>query len=252
MTSTSSVLQNPPIIEAVVDIDCDLPTNFDLAQVEKRATISFAENYPILEKRNRFEAEFKSDGSGGPQQATQKVGLQTLMFYANDRRQLVQFRDQGFSFNRLEPYSSLDDYLLEIEDAWSKYCELVFPIRSRLIRLRYVNRFMLNFDEAMLGIDEYLSSPPQTADPNRLAMTGFLNQYSAVEPATGNQTFTVITMEPPNGNKVPIIFDNMVASQSFFEPNDWPGIRDNILELRELKNYVFERTLTQKCRNLFI
>jgi uncharacterized protein (TIGR04255 family) len=41
-------LKNPPIIEAVLDIDCDFPTPFDVKSTEARARKALAKSYPKI------------------------------------------------------------------------------------------------------------------------------------------------------------------------------------------------------------
>ena len=76
-----------------------------------------------------------------------KHGVQALQFLQDDERQLVQVRVQGFSFNRLAPYTSLDDYLPEIKRTWGLYVDLVKPVQVRQIRVRYINRILLPMTE---------------------------------------------------------------------------------------------------------
>jgi hypothetical protein len=38
--------RNPPIVEAVVDIDCDLPPGFDLAALEATSRTALQDQYP--------------------------------------------------------------------------------------------------------------------------------------------------------------------------------------------------------------
>lgn len=66
-----------------------------------------------------------------------------LQFLKNDEKQLVQIRPQGYSFNRLAPYGGFDEYLPEIERAWRLFVDIVMPLQVKLIRLRYINRFLL-------------------------------------------------------------------------------------------------------------
>ena len=67
-------------------------------------------------------------------------GIQALQFLHADEKQLVQVRAQGFSFNRLAPYTSLDDYLPEIERTWHLFVGLASPVQIRVVQLRYINR----------------------------------------------------------------------------------------------------------------
>src|SRR5690349_210955 len=109
-------LPHPPIVEAVVDVDCDLPTGFELAAFEERALAIFRNHYPTLRKQFLEEHHLERKDAEPPT-ISSKIGLQALQFVQLDGLQLVQVRHQGFSFNRLAPYSSLDDYMPEIERA---------------------------------------------------------------------------------------------------------------------------------------
>ena len=244
-------LKNPPIIEAVLDIECDLPPNFKLGTIETVARKKFAKSYPKLQHQYIQEHKFEAKLNELPKLSVGGLGVQGLQFLQNDEKQLLQIRNQGFSFNRLSPYTSLDDYLPQIKKAWTAYVQMASPIQVRLIRLRYINRFLLPFENNRIDLEDYLKNGPRPADEQRLVLLGFVNQYSAVDPETANQVLSVLTTQPPESDKLPIIFDNNTLAQGIFEPKDWEGIRSKILELRKLKNLLFQNTLTEKCLKLF-
>ncbi len=100
----------------------------------------------------------------------------------------MQVRAQGFSFNRLAPYSSLDDYLPEIERTWRLYVDLVSPTQIRFIRLRYINRILLPMAEKKVDLDEFLTIGPRQPDEH-----AFLSQQASVEKDTGHQVNLVLT-----------------------------------------------------------
>ena len=251
MSETHLKLKNPPIVEAVLDIECDLQSNFELATIEIQARKKFEINYPKLRHQYVQEHKFETKLNESPKVSVGGLGVQGLQFLQNDEKQLIQIRNQGFSFNRLSPYTSLDDYLPQIEKAWTDYVKLVSPLQVRLIRLRYINRFLLPFDNSRIELGHYLRNGPRPADEERLILTGFVDQYSAIEAVGGNQVVSVLTTQPPEGDKLPIIFDNITMALEIFEPKDWTGICSKILELRSLKNLLFRNTLTEKCLNLF-
>ena len=180
-----------------------------------------------------------------------KNGVQALQFLQDDEKQLVQVRVQGFSFNRLAPYTSLDDYLPEIERTWNLYVDLVKPVQVRQIRVRYINRILLPMVEKGVDLDHYFTVAPHLPDEDNLVFIGFLNQHAAIEVGTGNQVNMVLTAQPPENNMLPDIFDNGVVDSSPCEAENWPRILAKILALRDLKNRVFRKTLTEPCLSLF-
>jgi uncharacterized protein (TIGR04255 family) len=239
-----------PIIEAVLDIECDMPPAFDLAALEERARVVFRDRYPKLRMAHLQEAKIQSSGDAPPKVSVQR-GLQGLQFFQEDEKQLVQVRVQGFSFNRLAPYSSLDEYLPEIERTWRLFLALADPVQVRLVRLRYINRILLPMLEGRVELNEYVRIGPRLPDEDRLTLFGFLNRVAAVEGATGNRVNIVLTSQPPEENRLPIILDIEAVADRPMEPVDWPGLGATIQSLRDLKNMVFRSTLTDQWHKLF-
>ena len=177
--------------------------------------------------------------------------MQAFQFLHDDEKQLVQVRTQGFAFNRLAPYGSLDDYMGEIERTWRQFVTLTSPVQIRAVRLRYINRILLPMKGEGLQLQDFLKVSPQLPNESNLTFIGFLNQHSAIESGTGNQANIVLTTQPLEADNLPIIFDIGVHHIEPGEPDNWPWITENIQSLRSLKNRIFKNTLTERCLNLF-
>jgi uncharacterized protein (TIGR04255 family) len=106
---------HPPIVEVIVDIDCELPPGVNLADLETSARDSLRDGYPQLQKRLLQQVQIRQQGDAAPEHELRDEGLDTLLFRSADNRQLTQFRRSGYSFNRLAPYEGMDLYLPEIE-----------------------------------------------------------------------------------------------------------------------------------------
>ena len=250
MSASTLKLLHPPIVEAVLDVDCDMSPAFDLAALEKTAREAFQGQYPKF--RTQFLEEHRIEQKADqPTQVSAQRRLQAFQFLQEDEKQLVQVRMQGFSFNRLAPYTSLDDYLPEIERAWRLFVSIVSPVQIRVVRLRYINRILLPLINGRVELEHYLKVGPRLPDEDRLRFAGFLNQYAAVEVDTGHQVNIVLTSQPPENDRVPIIFDICVASVETAEPENWAWLLAKIQSLRHLKNRIFRNTLTEQCLNLF-
>lgn len=247
---TAIRLTNPPIIEAVVDLDCDMPPTLDLGTLEAPARAAFRDHYPEFRAQVLQEAKFQVPADAPPALSVRR-GLQALQFVAGDGRQLVQVRRAGFSFNRLAPYSSLDDYLPEIARAWRVFVELVAPAVVRQARLRYINRIPLPMTEGLIDLDQYLALGPRLPEEERLKFVGFFHRHEAAEPETGNRVNTTLASQPPQEALLPVILDIEAIADTSNAPEDWPSIEARIQGLRALKNLVFQRTLTEQCLKLF-
>ncbi len=243
-------LANPPIIEVVVEIDCDLPPTHDLSDLEKQARDTYRDQYQIFRPAYRHEAHIEGK-AGEPLQVTTKQGVLALQFLQADGKQVVQIRTEGFSFNRLAPYTTLDDYLPEIERTWRLFVGLAKPIQTRQIRLRYINRILLPIVAGHLDLDDYLKIGPRLPDEEGMGFVRFLHQHVAVENATGNQVTIALASQIEEKDQLPIIFDVVAAREEAGEPNHWDWIRAQIQSLRSLDHRVFRGTLTDKCLELF-
>ncbi len=250
MNAATLELRNAPIVEAVLDIDCDSPPGFDLDALEERARERFRDRYPKSRKRFLHELEFATKAAALSKLATRQT-VQALQFLHDDEVQLVQVRAQGFSFNRLAPYSSLDDYLPEIERTWRLYVEMATPVATRIVRLRYINRILVPTEAGKVELDEFLKFGPRLADEKALELRGFLIQHAAIEKDTGHQINLVLTAQAPENEKLPVILDISVANPLREEPDNWPAVRQTVESLRRLKNRIFLNMLTDKCLQLF-
>jgi uncharacterized protein (TIGR04255 family) len=250
MNMTYRTLATAPIIEAVVDIECDMPPALDVADLATQAADALAAQYPTARK-NLAEVHHIAAEPNKPPAVTSTHGLAALQFVSKDDRQLVQFRPSGYSFNRLAPYEGLDRYLSEIERTWAIFVRLARPARCRAIRLRYINRLRLPLTAGQLEINDFLTVGPRVVDESRLSIAGFFDQKSLVESDTGNVANVVFATQPLEQDVLPIVFDIEVAAKIDIDPGDWAAVSEKIVSLRDLKNMVFNKSLTPKCLNLF-
>jgi uncharacterized protein (TIGR04255 family) len=250
MNESSIVLERPPIVEAVLDIDCDMPTTVDVEALDVAARAALAGEYPVSRRRVLSEHQI----SGAPDQplaVTSRQGLVSLQYCASDEKQLVQFRPGGYSFNRLAPYATLENHLPEIERTWRLFVDIAKPVVCRAVRLRYINRIELPMVDGKVEVDGYLNLAPRLPDEKRLTFAGFFNQHSMLEAATGNQANIVVATQPPTKDRLPILFDIETFRVMDCEPADWQAVSGRIASLRSLKNLIFRNSLTEKCLNLF-
>ena len=243
-------LDNPPIIEAVLDLDCDMAPGWDLGTIEAQARDAFRESYPKNRTQVVQEHKIQAPGDGEPTLSVRR-GLQAFQFLQEDERQLVQARASGFSFNRLAPYSSLDDYLPEIERTWGLFRDLASPVQVKNVRLRYINRILLPLTDGVVELDEYLASGPSLPEEESLRFAGFVDRHSMFETATGHRVDVTLATQPEEGSQLPIILDIQTVAAGATDPEDWLVIAGRIRALRQLKNLVFRRTLTERCLRLF-
>ena len=76
---TSLKLANAPIVEAVLDIDCDLPLPQEIAGIEGKARDSFREQYPKFRKQYVQGYRIQQQADEPPEFSAQR-GVQAFQF----------------------------------------------------------------------------------------------------------------------------------------------------------------------------
>lgn len=250
MNGSDFKLLHPPIVEAVFDVDCDMSPTFDLTALEQTTREAFADQYPKFRVQYLQQHQIEQK-AGQPIKFSALQSVQALQCLHEDEKQLVQVRTQGVSFNRLTPYTSLDDYFPEIERAWGLFVKIASPVQIRVVRLRYINRILLPLTNGRVDLDEYLKIGPRLPEEDRLRLAGFLNQYTVMESETGHLVNVILTSQPPENDRLPLIFDIGVVSNETAEPENWVWLLAKTQALRHLKNCIFRKTLTESCLKLF-
>jgi uncharacterized protein (TIGR04255 family) len=244
-------LSHPPIVEAIIDIDCDMPPEFEVGAQIERAQGLFSGDYPQFKKRYLHSQEFEGKIGESPKLKSSNVNVQSLLFQKKEEDQLIQVRKNGFSFNRLTPYTSLDEYLPEIERTWTLFVDQFSPRLVRRIGLRYINRILLPLESGGLELDDYLKVGPKLPKDSSLQFAEFMHQQKLVEQGTGNAANVVLSTQPTENEKLPLIFDIGTTKDVSFEPSGWAEVKTTIESLRELKNHIFFDSLMEKCKCLF-
>ena len=232
-----------PIVEAVVDIECRFREGFLIGDISGAAQRELQAEYPVFQQPLARTISFNVPAREEVT-AHGTTEIQALQFKTATAEQIVQIRPSGYSFNRLAPYLSLDEYLPEIERTWMLFTKITEAIEVKAVRLQYINRLLLPLVGGGLNFDAYLRVSPHLPDESGLVFKGFLNQHIAVEPETQTEARIVLLTQAAEGERLPVIFDITVGRGESIQPNDWTAIHARIDALRRLKNRIFTNTLT--------
>jgi len=243
-------LPKPPIVEAVLDIDCDLPPTLNFDEVEKLGVEAYGDRYPIRRKQFIQQAGMEVKPDAEPKFFASQ-GLSAFQFVSNDEKEVVQIRVGGFSYNRMAPYTSFDDYMPEISRCWDEFRRLAAPVQIRKIGLRYINRILIPLDGGTVNLAEYLKVSPNLPDGTGLQFAGFFHQHQAGDPATGIMANIILANQPNEGSFASLLLDIEVFKPERFAPAPLAEWLPQIHALRKMKNHIFEHSLTKKCLSLF-
>jgi uncharacterized protein (TIGR04255 family) len=241
-------LEHAPIIEAVIDFRAKLPGNFDTSQL-RAAALKIRDEYPTTEERNSFQAMVQLDPRK-PTVSTQPPKFFGLFLKAPDQKQIAQFRVDGFAFSRLQPYTRWQEVVKEASRLWQVYTADCSPIAVTRIAVRYINRMEIPYGQFELS--DYLTAPP--AVPPDLAfpsvMTGYSHRILITNQERGLNATIIQASEPVNELDKSILILDIDAYKSG-EFNIDGSLFSILEELRNMKNDIFFKSITEKTVELF-
>lgn len=238
-------LSRAPIAEAVIDLRVQ-PT--DGVSAESFSTISelLKDSYPILQRVESLETTFGiQEGQSQPPQLTySEIGI---LLKSRDQRNVAQFRTNGFTFNRLPPYTSWEEVFPEAIELWERYRGLATPARVTRIAVRYINRlpFALPVD-----LSEYLTASPSIPDSLPQVLRAYLTRLVLSDAETANSVIVTQAPEPSaDADHVVVLLDVDAYRDVDMDPGD-PRIKEILGSLRELKNRVFFGSITERTAEM--
>jgi uncharacterized protein (TIGR04255 family) len=164
-------LNNAPIKEALIDLQValtDKKNTDDLISLYEQ----FSHDYP--EKKTLTKGEFGFHFDEG-QQATTTMNQSVIgyRFSSEEEKQVLQFRMDGFTFSRLDPYQNWDHMRDEALKLWKIYAESISPLMITRLATRYINVIEMPYG---CSLGEYLKAPPKIPDGLNNEISGFLTR----------------------------------------------------------------------------
>lgn len=242
--TTSSHLRKAPILEALIDVRVEARP---AARGEdfRPAVQLVKDRYPNVEERRGVTLEV-AFGAAEPTQKVQDHGLDGFFVRAADNLEIAQFRIDGFTFNRLAPYTAWEDILPRALRLLEIYLDHAKPLAVSRIATRYINR--LRFPAEQLG--DYLTALPGAIPGIDAAATAFSSTIVGQE-ASGAQvrySQALESVDPAGVGSVILDIDVMVVDR--LAPQ--LGLIAPRLELlHEVKNRVFFGSITDSARHVF-
>lgn len=239
-------LKNAPIVEAMIDFRVSLPSGFDPKEFSSLAK-DLSERYPKKEAGRLISGSIEiKDGKPVVAPPIDR-GIKGYRFKSNDEKEIAQFRNDGFTFSRLQPYTRWETVLDEAKRLWELYRSKTSPQAVGRIAARYINR--LDLPVPIEDFGRYLTVPPEL--PKRLPqeLSGFMIKLRIHEKdLQGDITETLV--KSPKKGYIGIILDIDVYKVSvggMTEDEIWPTFD----RLRELKNRIFFGLIKEETARLF-
>ncbi len=240
-------LARPPITEAIIDFRVKARSGFR-AQAFAALQNQLRNQFPKMEERRHFETLLHVS-PGSTQAKTQELGLQGYFFKSDDGNNIAQFRVDGFTFNRLRPYTSLDDILPLAMEMWDVYCGVAKPEVVTRLAVRYINDIPL--PPSLRDLEEYLRAAPTIPPELPQGLSAYVSRvtiHQAEHRLTANifQAF----QSDITTRQIKVILDIDVYKQHQYAVDE-SAISNTFQQLRTFKNQIFFNVLTDETLRLF-
>ena len=180
-----SHLAKAPITEAIIDLRTKLPEGFESRRFETLKD-TLRETYPKVQDRWQISGKLKVMDHVPVLAETPEKEHHGLFFKTEDELNLAQFRVDGFTFNRLRPYTSWEQIFPEALRLWQLYVDVAEPEAVTRIAARYINRLSLPVSgAASREFSYYMTAPPPVPDGLPEAVSQFLTKVVVHQHDTG-------------------------------------------------------------------
>jgi uncharacterized protein (TIGR04255 family) len=233
-------LKRAPITEAIIDFRVAVPKEFDPARFLTLKD-QLGDHYPSIQEMRGAEAGIEL-GAGKLATHARDLGPRGFLFKSADGLNIAQFRVDGFTLNRLKPYTSWEQVFPEARRLWKLYVERISPESVSRLALRYINH--LRIPLPMEDFSQYLTSPPVVPPDLPQAISRFLTRVALLDPESGLEANVTQVMEGGlDPNSVTVILDIDAYKVGEFDPHGADA--SQVLEvLHVFKNRIFFGSLT--------
>lgn len=243
-------LSRAPIVEAVIDFRAKLPAAFKLEEFQSLRE-RLAEDYPGFEQQHVFEQVIRQEAGQVMEFSTRVPVIHGYRLLSKDGKNVAQFRRDGFTFSRLNPYTEWQKVFEEAWRLWRMYCQSAKPLEISRLAVRYINR--LRLPTSFTDPSQYLNAPPLIAEGWPSIMRTFLSRIVVYEPDSGISVNVIQALDPQGPSDqttVGLLFD-VDAYQDLSLSAEDATIKERFDRLRDMKNRVFFSGLTPKAIELF-
>jgi uncharacterized protein (TIGR04255 family) len=237
-------LRNAPIVEAVIDFRV-LRREGLVADAFAGLDRSIGDAYRQGSLMQSIEARFgiEQERLTGPTTVKSAVGWQ---YRAGSS--VVQFRVNGFTFSKLEPYTTWEEVFGEAFRLWQVYVQKAQPLEVSRVAVRYINRLRV---PGPADLRQYLESPPVLPPPIPQTLRAFLSRVLVEDSGRNASAILVQALEGSvDPSTIPLLLDIDAFREVALPPDD-AALPDIFQQLRSLKNDIFYASITETAAEMY-
>jgi uncharacterized protein (TIGR04255 family) len=207
------------------------------------------DRYPHAEEQRAQQFMFGIEDGKHPSSGIKDLGIQGVFFKSKDEKNIAQFRVDGFTFNRLRPYTSWDEIFPEAISLWREYARLTVPQMITRLAVRYINR--IPTPPPGVSIETYFRSVPSVPTALPQTISGFLTRVTIRDMSGDLYANVMQVLDIAAANLPPTVILDIDAFVQREFTIDSHEIEHALIQLREFKNRIFFNMLTQDALRLF-
>lgn len=241
--STWPRLSKAPIVEGLIDIRVERSAGATLAAL-KAACDELAAEFPSRQEQRMLVTQVNVSPEAGASTQTTDDAPYGVIMRSIDEKWVVQFRLDGFTVSRLQPYDTWDELKGKAMTLWAKYSEAAKPTKVVRVASRFINRVQMPIGESFekTFLTNFVIGPtlPQ-------AVAGYL--LRVVIPFEEYHAMAIVT-QSLEGNSTDCILDLDAFSeqpQGIAEVEMWRRLDC----LREVKDRLFFGSFTEAALGRF-
>jgi uncharacterized protein (TIGR04255 family) len=238
-------LNKAPIVESIIDfrvIPRDGVSANDFNALRSEVGAAYSDASPMQSVEARFGVDHGK--------LLEPTAVQVPIGIAfKGQTQIAQFRIDGFTFNKLEPYTSWNEVFSEALRLWRIYVSAAKPLEISRVAVRYINRLRL---PGPTELREYLEAAPTLPPPISPRIQQYLTRIVIKDQERDASAIIIQALEPSLDKlTVPLLFDvDAFRDDADLNPDD-ELIEPTFEKLRDLKNEIFFASLTERTVEMY-
>jgi uncharacterized protein (TIGR04255 family) len=243
---SSSPYRRPPITEAVVELRLADPIGID--EVDKIKD-RLSDEYPVPPQVMQNVSIIA--GPGNQNRAQVEFGAYRMS--SLDAANVAIIGRQHIAASRLAPYTGWEEFIAHARRNWAVWRKVAGWREVTRIGVRYINRIDVpSPNETPVAIDGYLAFRPvfPQFDGAQAVDTFAINGQMGIANSPFRLILNAGSTPSPLVRNVSFLLDIDISREGNLPHND-DGLWALIDEIRDLKNRVFEASITDLSRELF-
>ena len=246
ITESFPHLAHAPITEAVLEVKTRAEGPWEEAEI-REALGAQLPDYPKMESRREMEQKVLVQPGKIPEHTVNDLGWTGIGCRSEDEKQVGQFHRDAFSFSRLQPYETWEQFEAEAVRLWRIHAALARPSEVQRVGLRFINKIPV--PTGGLDLDDYLVTAPRDPKDLPLPFAGFFHHDVLAVPGHAYGINLIRTIQPPldpKGGPTLILDIDVFTTEPFGFVEE--VLEQRLAEMRWLKNKVFFGSITNITR----